>query len=269
MEERNRFRPFTGDTNTRIRLPNAPLALMLCQIQWPSLQNLQGDISELAATFGRELEGFPLYSKSPSMDLEITPTGVTQKPGITVYQWESLDRSAMVSLTGNFVSLSQRRYEDFGSFSKQLQSVLETLKNHVSVPLTSRVGVRYVNRIVAPELLDQLNLLVNPATLGYALPELDGDVKVLETMNQVLFQVHDFYLQARSGLVPPGQTVDPAIPVVPTPSWVLDIDAFSDQEVPFSVETTLKIVSTLGDTAYDFFKFAITKEFAQNFGDES
>ena len=266
MTDRVRYRPFTGDEEVRIRLDAAPLELVLCQIKWPELGALQGDFTPLARQFGAALSDFPLYNATQEMGFEITPAGVSQKPLGTLYQWSSPDRKRSVTLGKSFLTLSSKRYEGYEEFSDQLGAVLAHLNATVNIPIVERVGVRYVNRIIDPSVTSRIHELVRPEILGYqALPTATTDVTLKQALNQALFEVGAGLLQARSGILSPGESLDPSIDVLNIPSWVLDIDSFQQEERIFGIDEVLSQAGRLSDAAYDFFKLVIKDGFIEKF----
>jgi uncharacterized protein (TIGR04255 family) len=268
MVDRERFRPFTGDTEQKIRLKDAPLALVLCQLRWPDFSHLQGDLTATAQAFGSSVEEYPVISNLHEVAYTITPEGVTQAPGEKIHQWHSVDGVWHVSLSRRFASLYCTTYTSFPDFLARLESVLAALGAQVKIPLIDRVGVRYVNRITDARLVDNLNQYLRPEVLGYlGLRGESGDIRLGSSANQARYLVEDVALQVRSGLVPAGETVDPAVPPVQEPSWVLDLDASSEKTVPFDVSAILAGAGRLSDFAYDFFKFVSTEGFLKEFGD--
>jgi uncharacterized protein (TIGR04255 family) len=268
MADRERFRPFTGDAEKKIRLKDAPLVLVLCQIRWPELNHLQGDLSEIAQGFGSTLDGYPVISNLHEMAYTITPEGVTQQPGEKIFQWHSIDGVWHISLSRRFAALYCTTYTSFPDFLERLKSVLEALESQVKVPLIERVGVRYVNRVTDSRLLENLEGYVRPEVLGYSgLTGVSGEVRLASSANQARYLVDDAALQVRSGLVPAGETVDPAVPPAQDTSWVLDLDASSERVAPFDVATAIAAAGRLSDFAYDFFKYVSTEGFLKEFGD--
>lgn len=266
MTERKRYRPFTDDENVKVRFDAAPLELVLCQVRWPQLSTLQGDISDSARSFGNLLTGFPLFSAGPEMVMELTPSGFIQAPAGVLYQWSTPDRATSVTLTNTFVTLATKRYEGYEAFSGQLRDVLTALEATMRIPLVERVGVRYVNRITDPAKISHIGDLVRPEILGYqVLTAATSEVRLVQALTQSLFDVGDGSLQARSGILPPGETLDPTIGILESPSWILDIDSFQQSEALFDLESVLAQASKLSDSAYDFFKLVILEGFLDTF----
>lgn len=261
-----RYRPFTGDQDRRIRLDAAPLELVLCQVRWPQVSSLQGDLKQVVAAFGELIPEYPLYASNTEFSFELTPAGPVQAPGNVLHHWSRADRSATVTLSPNFVTLSAKQYEGYDAFASQLESVLLAIQETLKLPLFDRVGVRYVNRISNLEQLEKIQQLVKPELLGHqALNAVSGEVSLVQAITQSLFQVGDGYLQARSGVIPPGETVDPSVEPLQTPSWVLDIDSFRQEEALYTPDAVLARAGKLSDAAYDFFKLVIQEAFIDEF----
>jgi uncharacterized protein (TIGR04255 family) len=268
MADRERFRPFTGDAQKKIRLSSAPLALVLCQVRWPDFSHLQGDLTEVARAFGSALEGYPVVSSIHEVAYTITPEGVTQAPGERIHQWRSIDGVWHISLSRRFASLYCTSYTSFPDFLTRLELVLGAIESQVKIPLIERLGVRYLNRVADARLVENLATYVRPEVLGYAsLSGETGDAQLVSNANQARYLVDDAALQVRSGLVPAGETADPAVPPLQQSSWVLDLDASTEKVVPFDVPAVLAEAGRLSDIAYDFFKYISTEGFLREFGE--
>ncbi len=269
MEERVRFRPFTGDTEKKIKLKDAPLALVLCQIRWPEFTHLSGDITEVARAFGLALDDYPVASRMQEVAYAVTSEGVMPHAGEKIFQWRSIDDAWHVTLGPRFMTLyCSTAYTSFEDFLARLKPVLEALSTFVKVPLVERIGVRYVNRITDPQLVENLSGYVRPEVLGYSgLLGRAGEVQLVASANQARYVVGDVALQVRSGLVPAGETVDSAIQPVGGTSWILDLDASSEGTAPFDVSEVTATAGRLADLSYDFFKYVSTEGFLREFGD--
>lgn len=269
MTDRERFRPFTGDTEKRIRLANAPLALVLCQVRWPDFNHLQGDLTEVAQAFGSALDEYPLVSRIDEVAYTITPEGVTQAPGEMIYQWRSIDDAWHINLSRRFASLYCTSYTSFPDLLARLEQALDVIASKVRIPLIERLGIRYVNRLADPRLVENLAEYVRPEVLGYAsLSGETGDAQLVSTANHARYMVDDAALQVRSGLLPADETVDPALTPLQQSSWVLDLDASLERIMPLDVSAVLAEASRLSDIAYDFFKYISTEGFLKEFGED-
>lgn len=267
MNDRVKFRPFTGDAASQIRLDDSPLALVLCQIRWPEMNHLQGDLKPLAISFGETLKEMPIVGEVQEYAYEVTPEGVKQIESEKVFRWESLDRKWFVNLGRRFVSVYTTNYKDFEEFSERIELVVASVMNILKIEVTDRIGVRYVNRISDEGSLKKLTTLVKPEVLGNVeVPTKHGDVSLIASSNQSMYRVEDLSLNVRSGMVPAGESVDPAISALDCVSWILDLDSSSEKNRALIISDVLETVGKLSDTAYDYFKFAVQKEFVEEFG---
>jgi uncharacterized protein (TIGR04255 family) len=270
MADRVKYRPFTGDGENRIRLQHAPLVLVLCQVRWPGMNLLQTDeqLRLTALQVGEKLVDFPLLSEAKATSYTITPEGLAPAEGGTIYQWASADDVWHMILAKRFMSLYCTEYESYDALSARLRQSVETLREVLSTRLTSRVSVRYVNRLSNQNDIADLGKLARPQVLGYQGVALENSgPALLSSVNQAVYAVGDSLLQVRSGLIPPGQTPDPAVAPSPSESWVLDLEAFQEGRGVFDVDGVMPTVSRLSDIAYDYFKLIATDEFIERFGE--
>lgn len=269
MADRIRFRPFTGDSERKIKMRNPPLALVLVQIRWPEHARFTRDFQKLALDFGESLDEFPLYNEVTESGIQITPEGVTSIPGETAYQWHSTDDIWTVHLTKRFISLYCTRHEDyeFAELQRHLELITEHVQKVLKVQTIERIGIRYINRITDEALMSSLSQIFVPAVLGYA--QLDGfqsDVKLMSSVNQSVFAADDVKLHVRSGKLQPGETPDPAVVAVDGNSWVLDLDASIEQRSVFDPTDVTRATGRLADVVYDFFK-CVLLDGSENFLD--
>ena len=261
MTERVRFRPFTGTADKSVRLTDPPLAMVLCQVRWPALTTLSTPDQSLFRTaafrFGEALPDFPLISETKSVNYVITPNGITAGEGGSVFQWSSVDGFWHVSLAAQFMSLYCTCYDGYETFEARLRPTLEVLRDALQIQLVDKVAIRYVNRLSDPNDIANLTQLIDAAVLGY--PALSQQLPLRST-NQATYRVDDVTLQVRSGMIPAGETVDPAIAPVTEQSWILDLDASQEATQLLDTETVLKLASRLSDTGYDYFAHFIANE---------
>lgn len=259
MANREKYRPFTGVTGRKLQLVDPPLALVLVQIRWPEHAKLARDLETLALDFGALLEAFPLFERRIDEGLEITPHGIRQIPGDPAYQWKTVDDVWTVTLTRFSVSVHCVRHVgyNFGELQVHLKRVLELVSDVLQVRTISRVGVRYVNRLSSPEALARRHEAFSPEILGYSELKVGESVELGQTMSQAVYRIDDVNLQARSGILVPGQTVDPAVAPLHQPAWVLDIDASVEQKVIFDAAAVLATVGRLADVDFDFFTLVV------------
>lgn len=269
MTPRAKYRPFTRDSQKTVRLRDAPLELVLCQVRWPEMSFLQEDqLRPLALKVGQAMAvDYPIYSEAKEVNYSITPEGVTQNVVGSVFQWVSVDQAWHVSLARRFVTLYCTHYTNYAEFGDRLRTALVSVRELLNIQVIDRVGVRYVNRIADDATIANLPNLIRPEVLGYpALPMPAGEVTIRTSANQAIYSVADALLQVRSGMIPAGETVDPAIAPLGGRSWVLDLDASVEARSMLDIDAVADRASQLSDIAYDYFKYVISEGFIDQFG---
>jgi uncharacterized protein (TIGR04255 family) len=262
MTERERFRPFTGDTDRRITLTRAPLALVLVQVRWPEHGRLLRDFKSIALTFGETLDDFPLYRELHEQGIQITPEGVQTIQGERSFQWRSLDNIWTVHLTQTSMSLFCLPHVNyrFSEVTERLRVLLNLLSSILEIRLIDRIGVRYVNRLTNVETHAALPEIFDGAILGMSQLSVRPTARLVSTLSQAVYSVEGATLQVRSGYLAPGETMDQAIAPVDNVSWVLDMDAFDNVQRMFDIENVEQVVGRLADTVYDFFKLVMQQD---------
>lgn len=262
MTERVRFRPFTGDSERRVEMSRAPLALVLVQARWPEHGHLALDFKQLALTFGENLDGFPLYQEIVDQGFQLTTEGVQPVRGETTYQWRSLDDVWVVQLNKTFVSLYCTPHVDYRytELAERLDQIIGLLHSVLKIQVTDRIGVRYVNRLSEPDFMSELPSIFDHRVLGMAGLEGNHGVQLVNTLSQAIYRIEDVTLHVRSGYLGPGETMDPSIVPVPTQSWILDLDASQEARLIYSPGQIQAVAGRLADTAYDFFKLVLNDD---------
>lgn len=269
MSDRKRLRPFTGDDARQVRLAKSPIRLVLCQVAWPELVDFPDDFSEAARIFGRGIERYPVFEEHSQNNVILTPSGPVRGEEEKFYQWRSADNQWSVVLGRRFLSFYRTSYTSYSDFSARLEKVLIRLQEVLNVSVLERVGLRHVNQVVDPRLFEDLSGYIDEKVLGLSISQFATDLAQIESsQNQIVVTVNEAVMQARSGILPPQQTVDPAIPPHTDKSWVLDIDSNVSHQEPFDIAKTLDAAGDLADINYDFFKFAMKDKFFKTFGGE-
>lgn len=267
MDQIDASSPFTGEPVEERSLSAAPLPLVLSQVRWPQITEMVDNIDEIAKSFGAALSSeYPLSEHHQEMQIQVSPLGVTQVPGETVYQWSDAQGEWIISLSKLFLTLQTKKYTSRSDFSARLEKVLAELLSIVKIPVLDRIGFRYINRIEAPD-LPKLPELIRPEVLGGSMIAFSDHVRILHTVTETLYSVGDSRLLVKSAKLPAGGTLDPTVPPVPAESWVLDLDASSEGRIPLEPSVAGEKSRELSSMAYDFFRWAVTENFLDHFGE--
>lgn len=257
--------PLTAPLPHEVPLPNAPLVRVIGQVRFPPVLSLEK--RDFVASFQEAIRGdYPVLRPEQAQSLVLGPDGMAPGAKQTAWRFSDVDARWRVSLTPEFIAIETTDYTSRHDFLTRLQAVLEAVAQHVNPALAQRVGVRYVDRVTGDALVD-LHKLVRPEVLGIAAAKFSG--QVLHSLTQTAFALPEAREQilGRWGLIPAGATVDPtAIEPIEEPSWVLDVDMFSNEERPFVPGEIVSTARRYCERLYAVFRWAVTDGFLRRFG---
>lgn len=259
--------PFGDDAVTDIPLTSPPLIRVLCQLRFDQLAALNSP--ELTQEFAVALRDvFPFAEQAMQMNMMLGDGQIVTRPSnVPVWNLRSANKQESVSLTNGSLVFETSDYQSREDFCAKLAHAASILQKVSRVPDYTRVGVRFTNRISKAELLDRLTDLVRPQLVGISSNVLHSGVEIRHSLTQVLFKVDsDSGLLVQYGVMPPNGGFDPSLPVLDRVSWILDLDAFKEEETSSDPEEILREVQVLTARAYRFFRWAVTPEFLRLHG---
>lgn len=259
--------PFGQAPVAEIPLPNAPLARVVSQVQFPRQPSLNSETG--VQSFYESLrETYPIFRPERALMLVVTPEGVKQSEGAADAIWRLQDDVQplwQITLGPNFAALETTRYVSRADFCSRLERLLVVLEESVKPFAFDRFGLRYVNRIEGP-FGDQgtdysaIREAVRPELLGGLSIPLGERARLTHTLVDSQFSLGDAQMRARWGMLPPAMMYDPTIPPTPEPSWILDIDVFTMEAGPFSAASLTASANTFAAYAYRFFRWSATDD---------
>lgn len=255
--------PFTGPPPKEIPLQNAPLARVLVQVRFPEI--LAVERREFVAPFQEAIRAaYPVLREEQVQVLVAGHSGVAQaRPGIA---WRFSDTAGdwRASLTSGFLALETTRYSSRSDLLARLTALLSAVDTHLEPKLIDRIGVRYVDRIVG-EAVGDIAELVRAEVRGVAGEPVAAHA--VHSLTETLFELGDDRIFARWGHLPPGVTIDPsAIEAVPEKSWILDLDMFSTNAIPFAAQDVVRHVERYAERIYSVFRWVVEDEFLRRYG---
>ncbi|ASY34027.1 MULTISPECIES: TIGR04255 family protein [unclassified Streptomyces] len=268
MTRRQLQTPFGDEPCEDVSLSTAPLVRVLAQLRFDPLAVLDSPnaASLFAAEIGKE---YPYLEKGAEFNMLIAPGQVSPQMGQnSVWRFRSPDRKTIVSLSNGSLALETSTYRGRTNFCSAISSIAEALKKVAFVPAYTRIGYRYTNRVVDREAVNKLSSLVRSEILGVSGIALAGGAELQHSLAQASFSIDaNRGLLAQWGEMPPGGTFDPSLPPSGERSWVLDLDCFyQSSEVSSDPQEVERCAETLSDSAYRFFRWAVTDEFLAHFG---
>ena len=248
-----------------VHLHNAPLAKVLMQVQYSRTPQLVTDASE--ATIADAIGRYPVRRRQfgtgiPSVVINGQPVqlllGCRLEPCCCSPNRPGRGRS---QLPRPSVSLETTEYSTRDDFCDRAREILQAIAAVALPPVVDRVGLRYINRIVGERL---------PRVPEFVIPQLQAlcgsielPLEVHHSVTESLIEIAETeHLQVRSGLLAANSGFDPALPGVPEPSWLLDIDVFTTQGgFAFDADELTQRLRRYAEVAYAFFRFATNDTF--------
>lgn len=255
--------PF-GESAQRVPLDPDPLVRVVAQVRFAPVLSVreQGFVAPFQEVIRHS---YPLVEKEMQQEIALGAGGALQMADSALWRFWDVERNWQATLSENFVSLACSNYSDREDFLSRLAEILDAAGEHIQPGHVSRVGVRYIDRLNGDEALEQLSEFIRPELLGLASAQLGEGVSV-RSMMQTEFSVHDVRLLGRWGHVPPGVSHDASIDASDAPSWILDLDAFTEETKPFDPSACAADARRYADIVYGFFRWAVSDQFLEAHG---
>lgn len=253
----------------RFQLENDQLAQVLCQIRFSPVLRIRQDDAVIA--FQEAIRSsYPRYAKQQGMQLLITPGGVQQQVASEAqHRFDDSEGVFAAVLASEFVALETNQYTDIDDFAARVVALAEAVQTHYEPAEIQRVGLRFINelRLTTSDAKTEMREAIAPAMLGAAgsdelIDTLAGGQQLLELVGEASRMI------VRHGLNPNGgTTVDPVgaqgapRPELSHPFYLLDIDAFAEQNVHYSVEGVEAKVRDFNDDIRSLFAWSVREEY--------
>lgn len=233
---------------------------MLCQVRWPELANFSLD--DTSKALARRLgDTYPLLSKQSEMAVMFTPAGVSQEAAGYISRFATPDGNWIISVGKTFLALETSTYMGHIDFVERLRTILEALSESAAIPYWNRLGYRYTNRIVGEADLNRLPDRFEPSVLGGA-TSAPTDHELVHSITESVYRVASDLVLVRSARIGPGQSIDPTLPAVNEPSWILDFDAYHEGNASrFDPSEIVSRAKELADIAHRQFTAVVKDEF--------
>ena len=255
--------PLVAPSPAEVPLAHAPLVRVIAQVRFPLVVAVER--RDFIAPFQEAIRAkYPVLRQEQTRGVLISPTGIAPAQDQTAWRFGDIKSHWRVSLAPDFIALETTAYTSRSDFLKRLREVVAALDEHIEPKLVDRLGVRYIDRIVGQG-IDDIAKLIRPEVRG--ITGTPAASHALHALSESMFTLDGARVLARWGRLPAGATVDPAA-IEPTnePSWILDLDMFSSEPVPFSVDNVLDNAKRFAERIYTFFRWAVTEDFLRLYG---
>ena len=208
-----------------IRLRNAPLSEVVCQVKFPPNLRLSKDapveFQEVVRDHFPELnieQGVVVQFPSP---LSPENPAVEQMPKI--FRFLTADGQAYIALAPDFIALTNLKYTHWGDFLLNLELAAKALMELYRPPYGTRIGLRFVNRITQQntkcENFEQVLELFRPELTCFL--RVDAWTEPVEMLSRILLQDDSGKLSLRYGF---GKDQN-------EPFFLLDFDYFEEGQL--------------------------------------
>lgn len=237
--------------SSKIALKNPPLELVVCQLRFPLLINL--NVHNPPTKFQKELKNtYPIPGSGETATLQL-PTSVGAPVGSSRAPfWFFEDRSSEwhVSIAQNFLSLEAKKYKDFAEFSTRFQEVLAIVIECYDIETRERLGLRYLNRISETK--------ESRLPSGWC-EKLRSEILPLRELRNAdepqLTKLESRFMFGENILAVKSQFADSTFPGIDVDELLLDFDCYDPQRGDLT-KITDKLVEFKG-ICYDAFRWAI------------
>ena len=167
---------------------NNPLAEVICQIRYPAILEIA---AKSPVHFQNEVRSrYPWYEQQSAIGIpkELSdllsglPVPMPAIPQQPEHHFFTEDRNRSISLTQEFIAVSEKQYGRWESFRDELKSVERVFRDTYNPAFYTRIGLRYVDVLVRDDYgLDETPWLelLNPSFIG-----LLGDFKLSKDIQE-------------------------------------------------------------------------------------
>ena len=266
--------PLNPMSTPEVPLPRAPLARVIAQARFPPILAIR-DPDKVAVLQEALRETYPNLSQDQVHSIELASN---QTPNVRQgLIWRFVDREKdarwRVSLGVDFVALETSSYDSRSDFLNRVRAIVSAVEQAFKPASASRLGLRYIDRLT-DEAVDRVGELIHPEVLGIMQPPKNPhaalEESLLHLMTEAQFLAQDgACVQGRWGQLPKNTTYDPdALEPIAKPSWILDLDMFTTESLPFASEKLLTTAMGFAECLYWLFRQMVTEEFLRFYGGE-
>ena len=252
-------------------MPRAPLARVLAQVRFPQILAIRNP--DKVAVFQEALrDAYPNLTEDRVQRFDFAAEQPANVRDVVIWRLTDGEQNQhwRVSLGVDFVSLETSAYESRHDFLDRLRAVTGAVEDAFNPSEVKRLGLRYIDRLTG-DAVERIADLVNPEVLGVMQPSKGvptpiGDA-IVHLMTEAELLADEGRIQARWGKLPPDATYDPnALEPVSEWSWILDLDMFTREPLPFARDEIHQKSNSFAERLYTVFREMVTEEFLRFYG---
>jgi uncharacterized protein (TIGR04255 family) len=241
----------------RTLLATPPLVVTLAQVRFDVRDAVAGADTGAALVERANALGLTNMTQIHHQQVVIVPVTTAEQPGpVPVsqpagWQFAMPDGGIVLSVLTDQMTLETRHYRGWDAFSATWEACLDALAEIVAPALTTRLGLRYVNRVTPAGVTRAVEFqeagLVDPAFLGAAV-----DSPLSEYVTAAEGRVALRFPDGTDALVQHGVVNEAGAQV-----FVLDIDCFRTQGAPFDRERVVADSYALNQSSLQVFQTVV------------
>lgn len=269
--------PFDSEPIPEVPLTRSPLKVALFQASFHaplSAFTIPSKIQEMQAAFEPV---FPYLESQSQQSVHIAfQSGQVPPPSMPevtqVHLFSSADQQWRFTVMPDSIALATTAYFSRADFVERARRTLEVVASVATVPVLARLGVRYINRIEGLDAIDRVLSGANDAVSSVRDVVRQSSGEIQHLMTDLAFAPETARadagtrIQSRWGQLPPGVVHEGLLAPVNLPTWVLDIDAVREGQLPFGPLQTAADIEDLSERSYKVFRWIMQEDALKELG---
>lgn len=128
-----------------LHLRNAPLIYVVAQVRFSAIVAIEKFVPEIQEKLRHK--GFPRFVRGQVMEISLQPDGAPKFNAVERYEFQDKEARLGIVLLSNSLAIHTNNYLNYEKFEKEIKTALMAVHRVVSINLTERIGLRYVNLI--------------------------------------------------------------------------------------------------------------------------
>ena len=247
------------------KLTNAPLVYSLCQVAFSDIVSMKNFVPQIHEAIR---DRYPLYQEQRLRTVTLDDSNAPQSADQTRWLFTSKSQRTGFILNTNSLSLQTTEYNQFPHFAEDMAYGLQAFSTIETLPLITRIGLRYVDYIVPTE-GKSLSDYVKTELQGAPLPD-EMDTTGCQSLTSASTKYGTLLIRFTGGTLQSPfpmdlQPISLRSPISADPesvTGILDIDhAWFDEPFDFSSDEALASLKNLHDNGTRVaFRHSVTEE---------
>lgn len=180
------------------KLSNAPVYFALVQVRHNPVTRLNAYAQDIQDEMRKA--GYPDQRESIAISFAFTPSGLADQQPIPEQnkRWIffNADNTKGFIVEPTAITFHTTNYDTSETFFADFLKGVSIVHKHVGLDYIDRIGLRYLDAVVPPNGLGQLNEFLTPTVLG--LIETNNNIKVSQSISETHFSTSDCNVLART-----------------------------------------------------------------------